>query len=85
MSLKFCNVSSTTQCTINNINAGTKSTFHHENDFKYTLTCWVHLRLPQTIIFFPELILSMQLIHTHPLRLQMKIPGINSDSAVENN
>ena len=42
VSLKFCNASSTTQCTKHNVNVGTKSTFHHENNFVYTLTCSVH-------------------------------------------
>ena len=46
VSPKFCNASSITQCTKHNVNVGTKSTFHHENNSENTLTCCVHLPLP---------------------------------------
>ena len=37
LSPKFCNASSIMQCTKYNVNIGTKSTFHHENNSEYTL------------------------------------------------
>ena len=46
VSLKFWNASSTTQCTMRNVNVGAKSIFHYENHFEYTLTCSAHLPLP---------------------------------------
>ena len=42
VSLKFCNASSTTQCTKHNVNVGT----NNENNSEYTLTCPLHLPLP---------------------------------------
>ena len=46
VSPQFSNASSITQCTKHNVNVGTKSTFHHENNSENTLTCCVHLPLP---------------------------------------